>query len=58
LSRGIVNHNGGPGPNSKLAEQFSVNRPFPSGTKYFISVSAANKTAYATLPTPQLRMPQ
>jgi phospholipase C len=53
LSRGI-DQNGGPGPNSKVPEQFSVNTPFSTGTRYFISASAANKTAYATLPTPQL----
>jgi phospholipase C len=51
LSAGIVDDNGSPGPNMGLAAQNSVNT-LPS--TYFISVSAANKTAYSPLPTPEL----
>lgn len=54
LAKGIVNQNGAPGANASNAAQFSVNTPFPTDSHYFISASAANKTAYATLPTPEL----
>ena len=54
LARGIVRADGSPGPNAAAAKQFSVNTPFPSDSKYFISVAAADKTAYSTLPTPEL----
>jgi phospholipase C len=52
LSNGIVNPDGSPGPNSAAATQFKVNTPLPSA--YFISVDASGKTAYSTLPTPEL----
>jgi hypothetical protein len=54
LSRGIVSADGSPGPNSSAAEQFSVNTPFPTDSKYFTSADSANKSPYSPLPTPQL----
>lgn len=50
LSRGIINADGTQGPNPSIATQDSVNAPLPA--TYFISSS--NKTAYSTLPTPEL----
>ncbi len=50
LSRGIIDANGSPGPNSGLAAQSLVNTPLPP--TYFIS--STNKTAYSPLPTPEL----
>jgi phospholipase C len=50
LSRGIVNQDGSPGPHFALAAQFQVS-PQP---KYFISAPNASKTAYVTLPAPDL----
>jgi phospholipase C len=50
LSRGIINADGTQGPNASIATQDSVNAPLPA--TYFISSS--NKTAYSTLPTPEL----
>jgi phospholipase C len=50
LSRGIVNENGAPGPNAKKATQFTV-APQPT---YFISAPAVSKTAFTTLPPPDL----
>ena len=53
LSKQIILADGSPGPNAALANQFTVNTPLPP--TYFISVSAANKTAYSPhLPTPEL----
>jgi phospholipase C len=52
LEKGIIGPNGSPGPNSALATQFKVNTPLPS--TYFISAGAGSKTAYSTLPTPEL----
>ena len=52
LSRGIIDHNGAPGPNEAVATQNSVNTPLPP--TYFISADSAHKTAYSPLPTPQL----
>jgi phospholipase C len=53
LSKGIIKRDGAPGPEFGLSRQFQVNTPLP--TKYFTSVSPANKTAYAPhLPTPEL----
>jgi len=55
LSRGIVNADGTPGPNFSKAAQFTVS-PQPN---YFISAPAGTKTAYTTLPPPDLnRVPQ
>src|SRR5215472_4842990 len=50
LSRGIVDENGMPGPNFRRAAQFTVS-PQP---KYFISAPDGAKTAYVTLPPPDL----
>ncbi|HEV2549254.1 MAG TPA: alkaline phosphatase family protein [Stellaceae bacterium] len=53
LSQGIVNADGSPGPNFKLAQQFKqlqVNGKFRQ--TYFISLNANEKTPYATLPVP------
>ena len=50
LSRGIVDENGMPGPNFGRAAQFTVT-PQP---KYFIAPPDANKSAYVTLPPPDL----
>jgi phospholipase C len=50
LSRGIVNEDGSPGPNFGAAAQFTVT-PQP---KYFISAPDGSKTAYVTLPPPDL----
>jgi phospholipase C len=50
LSKGIVNADGSPGPNSGLASQSLVNTPLPA--TYFISSS--DKTAYSTLPPPHV----
>jgi phospholipase C len=51
LSRGIINNDGSPGPNSAKAQQFQVNSPLPS--TYFIS--STDKIAYSPfLPPPQL----
>jgi len=52
LSKGIILADGSPGPNAAVGEQFKLNTPLPS--TYFISVSANGKTAYSTLPTPEL----
>jgi phospholipase C len=52
LSKGIILADGSAGPNAAAAEQFKVNTPLPS--TYFISVSASDKTAFSTLPTPEL----
>src|ERR1700720_3621693 len=52
LSKGIVNADGSPGLNAAVATQDSVNTPFPSDSKYFISVDSGDKTAYSPLPTP------
>jgi len=53
-SRGIVNGDGSPGLNSSAAEQFAVNTPFQTDSKYFTSADSADKSAYSPLPTPQL----
>jgi phospholipase C len=50
LSKGIVNENGTPGPNFSKAAQFTVT-PQP---QYFISAPDVSKTAFATLPPPDL----
>jgi phospholipase C len=50
LSRGIVNEDGTPGPNFGTAAQFTV---LPQA-KYFIGAPANDKTAYVTLPPPDL----
>jgi phospholipase C len=50
LSKGIVHADGTPGPNFSRAAQFMV-APQPS---YFISADHAAKTAFATLPPPDL----
>ena len=50
LSRKIINSDGSPGPNAGAAAQNQINSPLPS--TYFISSS--NKTAYKTLPTPEV----
>ena len=50
LSRGIVNEDGTPGPNFRTAAQFTV---LPQA-KYFIGAPDSNKTAYVTLPPPDL----
>jgi len=52
LAQGIIRADGSPGPNASEAKQFQVNTPLPPS--YFISVAAANKTAYSNLPTPEL----
>jgi phospholipase C len=52
LSEGIILADGSPGPNAGVAQQFKVNTPLPP--TYFISVPASDKTAYSTLPTPEL----
>src|SRR5262249_57296791 len=54
MARGIINGDGSPGPNSTVAKQFSVNTPFPTDSKYFISAASSDKTAYSPLPTPEL----
>jgi phospholipase C len=54
LSRGIINADGSPGPNSSAAEQFSVNTPFPTDSRYFTSVDSANQSPYTTFPTPNI----
>src|SRR5215813_10746049 len=50
LSRGIVNADGTPGPNFGTAAQFTV---LPQA-KYFIGAPDGSKTAYVTLPPPDL----
>jgi phospholipase C len=50
LSRGIVNADGTPGPNFSQAAQFTVT-PQPN---YFTSAPDNGKTAYTTLPPPDL----
>jgi phospholipase C len=50
LSKGIVNADGTPGPNFSKAAQFTVS-PQP---QYFISAPDVSKTAYTTLPPPDL----
>jgi phospholipase C len=50
LSRGIIHADGSPGPNAGEATQNLVNTPLPK--TYFISSN--HKTAYSTLPTPEL----
>jgi phospholipase C len=50
LSRGIVNEDGSPGPNFRAATQFTVTPQL----KYFISAPDGSKTAYVTLPPPDL----
>ena len=53
LSQGIVNADGSPGPNFKLAQQFKqapVNGKFRQ--TYFISLNANEKTPFDTLPVP------
>src|SRR5215467_4108902 len=50
LSRGIVNEDGTPGPNFGTAAQFTV---LPQA-KYFIGAPDGSKTAYVTLPPPDL----
>jgi phospholipase C len=52
LSKGIINANGGPGPNFSLAQQFQAVAPFRSD--FFISLNDNEKTAYQTLPAPTL----
>jgi phospholipase C len=52
LSKGIINANGGPGPNFSLAQQFQAVAPFRSD--FFISLNDNEKTAYRTLPAPTL----
>jgi phospholipase C len=50
LSRGIVNQDGTPGPNFNRAAQFTVTpQPF-----YYTSAPDLSKTAFATLPPPDL----
>ena len=50
LSKGIVNTDGTPGPNFKKAAQFTVSQQ----PKYFISAPDVSKTAFTTLPPPDL----
>jgi phospholipase C len=53
LSEGIVNADGSPGPNFKLAQQFkqkAVNGKFRQ--TYFIGLNGNEKTPYDTLPVP------
>ena len=50
LSRGIVNEDGTPGPNFRTAAQFTV---LPQA-KYFIDAPDSGKTAFLTLPPPDL----
>ena len=50
LSKGIVNADGTPGPNFSKAAQFTVS-PQP---QYFITAPDVSKTAYVTLPPPDL----
>src|SRR5262245_44353870 len=50
LSRGIIDENGRPGPNFGRAAQSTVS-PQP---KYFIDAPDGSKTAYVTLPPPDL----
>jgi phospholipase C len=52
LSQGIVNFDGSPGPNFKLAQQFKQVAPFKD--KYFISLSltAKEKAPFVVLPVP------
>jgi phospholipase C len=50
LSRGIVKEDGSPGPNFQAAAQFTV---LPQA-KYFIAAPDGSKTAYITLPPPDL----
>jgi phospholipase C len=50
LSKGIVNADGTPGPNFNKAAQFTVS-PQP---QYFITAPDVSKTAYVTLPPPDL----
>jgi phospholipase C len=50
LSKGIVNEDGTPGPNFNKAAQFTVS-PQP---QYFITAPDVSKTAYVTLPPPDL----
>jgi phospholipase C len=54
LSRGIVNADGTPGPESAAARQFRLATINP--VKYFVStdtLTAPGKTAYTTLPSPE-----
>jgi phospholipase C len=50
LSAGIVNADGTPGPNFSKAAQFTV----AAQQKYFIAPPVGTKTAYTTLPPPDL----
>src|SRR5262249_46805019 len=50
LSRGIIKEDGTPGPNFPTAAQFTV----PPQPKYFIGAPDSSKTAYVTLPPPDL----
>jgi phospholipase C len=50
LSKGIVNENGTPGPNFSKAAQFTVT-PQP---QYFVGAPDVSKTAFTTLPPPDL----
>ena len=52
LSKGIINADGSPGPNFKVAQQFQAKPPFKS--TYYISLADSEKTAYTTLPLPGL----
>jgi len=52
LSKGIINSNGGPGPNFALAQQFQAVAPFR--TDFFISLRDNEKAPYQTLPVPTL----
>jgi phospholipase C len=50
LSKGIVNEDGTPGPNFNKAAQFTVTPQ----SQYFIAAPDVSKTAYVTLPPPDL----
>jgi len=52
LSKGIINSNGGPGPNFAQAQQFQAVAPFR--TDFFISLRDNEKAPYQTLPVPTL----
>jgi len=49
-SQGIVNADGTPGPNFSKARQFTVSQQ----PHYYVSAPAGSKTAYTTLPAPDL----
>src|ERR1700678_428308 len=52
LSKGIVDADGRPGRNFKIAQQFQAVAPFDN--KYFINLTSDQKTPYEILPEPTL----